>query len=519
MATALSSVLKDLRKSLREKLKESLISVVPVSVLVFILSITPWVDISRKELTVFAISAILLIVGISLFNLGADLAMTPMGQYIGEGLTKSRKLGVLLGISFLMGLLITIAEPDLAVLAGQVSAVMNGTLLIVTVGVGVGLFLLLAVVKILFHVDLTSLLMFFYMILFCMAAALIESGRGSFLPLSFDSGGVTTGPITVPFIMALGVGIALSVGGRNASENSFGLIALCSVGPIAAVLLLSMTSSGNLSYALPDFSMETVLDEGMSTLFLEKMLEVGKSLALIVLFFFILQAIILKLPKSKIIQIIIGIVHTFVGLVLFLAAVTMGFMPIGFKIGEQLAAHSPALLIGFAFILGMVVVLAEPAVHVLNNQVEEITGGEVSKTQMMTALSVGVGVSIGLSVLRVHFGFSLLYYLIPGYLISLGLSFFVPKLYTAIAFDSGGVASGPLTSSFILPLVIGACCSMQGVSAVMDLAFGVVSMVAMTPLITIQSLGFKSVLTVRRRDSRAMQRILAAADDQIIYFE
>ena len=519
MANGLSSVFKDLSKSLGDKLRESLISVLPVSVLVFALSITPWVDISRKELTVFAIAAVLLIAGISLFNLGADLAMTPMGQYIGEGLTKSRKLGVLLSVSFLMGLLITIAEPDLTVLAQQVSAVMNGTMLIVTVGIGVGLFLLLAVVKILFHVDLTSLLLFFYMLLFCVAALLIESGRGSFLPMSFDSGGVTTGPITVPFIMALGVGIALSVGGRNASENSFGLIALCSVGPILAVLLLSMTSTGSLTYAIPDFSMETILEEGTGALFLEKMLEVGKSLVLIVVFFFILQAIVLKLPKSKIFQIIIGIVHTFVGLVLFLAAVTLAFMPIGFKIGSQMAAHSPVLLIVFAFILGMVVVLAEPAVHVLNNQVEEITGGEVSKTQMMTALSVGVGVSIGLSVLRVHFGFSLLYYLIPGYLISLGLSFFVPKLYTAIAFDSGGVASGPLTSSFILPLVIGACCTMQGESAVMDFAFGVVSMVAMTPLITIQSLGFRSVMSVRMRDNKAMQRILASADDQIIYFE
>ena len=520
MAKVLSSVIKkDLLKSLREKLKESLISVVPVSVLVFVLSITPWVDISRKELTVFTIAAIVLIVGISFFNLGADMAMTPMGQYVGEGLTKSRKLGILLGVSFLLGLLITIAEPDLSVLADQVSAVMNGTMLIVTVGVGVGLFLLLGVIKIIFHVDLTSLLLFFYMILFCMAAALIESGRASFLPLSFDSGGVTTGPITVPFIMALGVGIALTVGGRNASENSFGLIALCSIGPIAAVLLLSMTSSGSLSYAVPDFSMETILDEGLGALLLDKMLEVGKSLVLTVIFFFVLQAAILRLPKSKLIQIIIGIVNAFLGLVLFLAAVALAFMPIGFKIGSQLATQSPALLIGFTFILGMVVVLAEPAVHVLNNQVEEITGGEVSKKQMMTALSVGVGISIGLSVLRVHFGFSLLYYLIPGYLISLGLSFFVPKLYTAIAFDSGGVASGPLTSSFILPLVIGACCTIQGESAVLDFAFGVVSMVAMTPLITIQCLGFKSVMSVRRRDNKAMQRILAAADDQIIYFE
>ena len=445
--------------------------------------------------------------------------MTPMGQHIGEGLTKSKKLGVLLGVCFVMGVLITVAEPDLSVLAGQVSAVMNGTVLIAAVGLGVGLFLLVAVIKILFHSDLTCILLFFYMVLFCLAAILIESGKGSFLPLSFDSGGVTTGPITVPFIMALGVGIALTVGGRNAGENSFGLIALCSVGPIAAVLLLSLTASGNLSFAIPDYSMDTVLHGGIWHLFGEMALEVVKSLLLVVVFFFILQAAVLKLPRTKIIQILFGIVYTFVGLVLFLAAVSMAFMPIGFKIGTQLAARSPQLLVIFAFVLGMVVVLAEPAVHVLNNQVEEITGGEVSRRQMMLALSIGVGVSIGLSVLRVRFGFSLLYYLIPGYLISLGLSFFVPRLYTAIAFDSGGVASGPLTSSFILPLVIGACCTLQGESAVLDFAFGVVSMVAMTPLITIQTLGFKSVVSVRRRESAAIRRILAAADDQIIYFD
>ena len=510
---------KDLWRSLHEKLKESLVSVVPVSLMVFLLAITPWVDISRHELLVFGAAALLLIIGISLFNLGADMAMTPMGQYIGEGLTKSRKLGILLSICFLMGLLITIAEPDLSVLAGQVGAVMNGTLLILTVGVGVGFFLLLAVLKIVFHSDLTEILMFCYMVLFSIAAVLIDSGKGSFLPLSFDSGGVTTGPITVPFIMALGVGIALTVGGRNASENSFGLIALCSVGPIAAVLLLSLTAQGDLVFAVPDYSMDTVLDQGFGGLLGMFALEVGKSLILVVLFFFILQFTILKLPSTKIIQILFGIVYTFLGLVLFLAAVAMGFMPVGFKIGTQLAAFNPVILIVFAFILGMVVVLAEPAVHVLNNQVAEITGGEVSKRQMMTALSVGVGVSIGLSVIRVYYGFSLLYYLIPGYLLSLGLSFFVPKLYTAIAFDSGGVASGPLTSSFILPLVVGACCTLQGETAVLDFAFGVVAMVAMTPLITIQTLGFRSVLKVRSRDNAAIQRILASADDQIIYFD
>ena len=519
MSAKSNPVLRELWKSLREKLRESLVSVLPVSGLVFLLSVTPWVDISGKELTVFGLAALLLIVGISLFNLGADMAMTPMGQYIGEGLTKSRKLGILLSVSFLMGLLITVAEPDLAVLARQVSAVMNSTMLVVTVGVGVGIFLLLGVLKIVFHGDLTNMLLFFYLFLFCLAALLLGGGKGAFLPLSFDSGGVTTGPITVPFIMALGVGISLTVGGRNASENSFGLIALCSVGPVVAVLALSMMARGDMSFAIPDYSMETILEEGVWHLFGATMLNVTRSLVLIVVFFFILQFVILRLPMTKIIQILVGILHTFIGLVLFLAAVEMAFMPIGFKIGSQMAAQNPVLLIGLAFIIGMVVVLAEPAVHVLNNQVAEITGGEVSKLQMMLALSIGVGVSIGLSVLRVYFGFSLLYYLIPGYLLSLGLSFFVPRLYTAIAFDSGGVASGPLTSSFILPLVIGACCSLQSESAVLDFAFGVVSMVAMTPLITIQTLGFKSVMTVRSRENAAMRRILAAADDQIIYFE
>ncbi|MBQ5401927.1 MAG: DUF1538 family protein, partial [Bacteroidales bacterium] len=203
------SIFSELSKALRDKLKEALTSVLPVSILVLLLSLTPWVDISPKELGVFAIAAVLLIVGIGFFNVGADMAMTPMGQHVGEGLTQSRRLGVLLIVSFLMGVVITIAEPDLAVLAGQVKAVISPTALLLSVGLGVGLFLLLGVLKIIFHADLTSILLFFYMILFCLASLLLSSGRGSFLPLSFDSGGVTTGPITVPFIMALGVGIAL----------------------------------------------------------------------------------------------------------------------------------------------------------------------------------------------------------------------------------------------------------------------------------------------------------------------
>ncbi len=347
-----------------------------------------------------------------------------------------------------------------------------------------------------------------------------EIGKSTLFPLAFDSGGVTTGPITVPFIMALGVGISSTIGGKSSNENSFGLIALCSIGPIIAVMLLSMTTKGDLdTYNTSIYEIADKLGINFGPLLLKKLGEVALALGLVVAFFFILQFTVLKLPKQKLIQIGIGIAYTFLGLVIFLVAVEVGFMPVGFKIGKQIAEKSRTLLVVLGFVLGMVVVLAEPAVHVLNKQVEDVTGGGVKKIEMLIALSIAVGISIGLTLIRMIFKFSILYYLIPGYLISLGLSFFVPKIYTAIAFDSGGVASGPLTSSFILPMVIGACATMWGEVEIYSFAYGVVAMVAMTPLITIQILGFKAVMSAKVRSKITMKRILAADDEQIIYFK
>ena len=508
---------------LLKKIKEALFSVLPVAAIVFILNLTPLVNFTATEMIVFGVSAVFLILGIGLFSMGADMAMSPMGEHAGAGLTKSKKLLLLIAVCFLMGLLITVAEPDLTVLADQVSSVMNGTLIILCVGLGVGVFLVLSVLKMVYHKPLSSLLLFFYMILFCLAALLIELGNGSFLPMAFDSGGVTTGPITVPFIMALGVGIAATLGGKDVGENSFGLIAMCSVGPILAVMLLSTTITGELVLPDPQYTVEAGLGMALLHTILDTLKEVGIALGLIVAFFIALQIFVLKLPLRKLGQIAVGILYTFFGLVIFLAAVNTGFVPIGYKLGGELARLGseihPAIIIGAGFILGLVVVLAEPAVHVLNKQVEDITDGSVSKKSMMIALSVGVGISIALSMVRIWFGFSILYYVIPGYLLSLGLSFFVPGIYTAIAFDSGGVASGPLTSGFILPLAIGACCARWGEQAsILANAFGIVAMVAMTPLITIQLLGFRAVIRKKVRDRIAMKRILSADDEQIIRF-
>ncbi len=506
-----------MKSVLLHKLSESAISVLPICAIVVILNLTPFVSLSLVEMVAFIVSAVFVILGISLFNLGADLAMTPMGEHIGAGLSKMKNIFILLGVSFAMGILITVAEPDLAVLAEQVKAVINPPMLLIfTVGLGVGLFLVIAILKIVFKKPLSQLLMFSYMMLFAIAAILIENGGSQLIPLAFDSGGVTTGPITVPFIMALGVGIAATIGGKDSGENSFGLIALCSVGPMLAVLLLGTMTSGEMPHVEPDYVLNvdfgSIIDALVHT-FGEVMLAIG----LIVVFFVILQITVLKLPKTKLLQITFGIVYTVIGLVLFLTAVNVGFMPIGYKLGCQMA-QNPWLLAIFSFVIGAVVVLAEPAVHVLNKQVEEITEGTVSRRSMMIALSIGVGTAICLSVIRIIFNFSVLYYLIPGYLISLGLSFFVPGLYTAIAFDSGGVASGPLTSTFILPFAVGACFVTSGVDAILSNAFGVVALVAMAPLITIQLLGFRAVVAKHISNRIATKRILDADDEQIIEF-
>ena len=516
-------------KVLLSKVKESAMSVLPVTLIVLILSFTPLAKLELKEQLVFGISAILLILGISLFSLGVDFSMSDMGEQVGSSLVKTKKILIILLVAFIMGLLITIAEPDLSVLAGQIKGVFNGNpwILIISIALGVGLFLLLAVLKMLTKTNLSMMLLFFYMVMFAVSALLIELGNSNFLAISFDSGGVTTGPITVPFIMALGVGIAATVGGRDSKENSFGLIALCSVGPILVVLLLGLTiNNSNLgpeiitsevsagSYDIANNPIiaffKGLLEEGLGVLI---------ALALIVGCFLIINFIFIKLPKVKLVRIGIGLGITFVGLVLFLTAAKIGFLPIGYKLGSLMAKNKVALAI-FGFVLGMVVVLAEPAVHVLTKQVEEVTIGAVKKRTMLIALCIGVAISIMLAMIRIIFNFSLLYYLIPGYLISLGLAFFVPSIYTGIAFDSGGVASGPLTSSFILPFAIGACISVNGMASesLLGTGFGIVAMVAMTPLITIQLLGFKSVMQRKVVEKHRLKAIISSDDEQIINF-
>ena len=470
---------------LREKTKESLDSVLPITLIVLVLSVT-LAPMPTDVLLAFLVGAVLLIVGMGLFTLGADTAMTPIGERVGAHMTKSRKLWIVVAVSFLMGVIITVSEPDLQVLAGQVPSIPNAVL-VGAVAVGVGVFLVIALLRILFRVPLNKLLIVSYIVVFTLAFFVPED----FLAIAFDSGGVTTGPMTVPFIMALGVGVASIRSDENAAQDSFGLVALCSVGPIMAVLILALVYPASGTYVptvLPEAADSRELWSLFQHGFPEYIHEVAVCLAPIAAFFAVFQIVALKLKRKKVLKIVMGILYTYLGLVLFLTGVNVGFLPAGTYLGRQLAVLSYNwIIVPIGMLMGWFIVQAEPAVHVLNHQVEEITSGAIPGKAMGTSLSIGVAVSIGLALIRVLTGISIFCFVIPGYLVAIVLSFFVPKMFTAIAFDSGGVASGPMTATFLLPFAMGACEALGG-NIITD-AFGVVAMVAMTPLITIQLLG------------------------------
>ena len=503
-----------MNKELLEKIKESISSVLPITLIILILHFTV-APMPGGTIKLFFIGSIMLVLGMGLFTLGADISMMPMGEKIGSYLTKSKKIVLLLVSCLLIGILITVAEPDLQVLARQVPSVPD-LIIIWSVALGVGIFLVVAMLRTLFQIKLHYILTLLYLIVFILAAFTNKD----FLSVAFDSGGVTTGPITVPFIMALGIGMATIRGDKSSEEDSFGLVALCSIGPILAVLIMGIfydTSSG--SYTQVETIQVNTLFEALKLFGANLPLyfkEVALALTPIIILFIIFKLFFLKLSKKFLIKLAIGILYTYLGLVLFLTGVNVGFMPAGNYIGGKIAS-SPYnwILIPLGMIIGYFIVSAEPAVHVLNKQVEEISGGAISKKMIQLGLSIGVSISLGLAMIRVLTGLSIWYFLIPGYLVAIVLSFFVPPIFTAIAFDSGGVASGPMTATFLLPFAMGACNAIGG--NILTDAFGVVAMVAMTPLVTIQILGMIYKIKINRSESKQIQ--LSDDENKIIKFD
>lgn len=494
-----------IRSKFKEKFIETLKAVLPILGIVFVLCFTI-APIPPSILLVFLVGAVMLIAGMLLFNVGVEMSMTPMGERVGTIMTKTRKLPLIILTSFIMGFIITISEPDLQVLAQQVPSIPNMAL-ILAVAAGVGVFLVIALLRMLFGIALSHLLVVFYLIVFGMTLFVPKD----FLSIAFDSGGVTTGPMTVPFIMAFGVGIAAIRSDKHAADDSFGLVALCSIGPILAVLILGMIfhpeqgDQVNNTVMIVDNTVDLgkLFARGIPTY----MKEMALSLFPIVFFFAIFQLLSRDMKKRPLIKIGVGIVYTYAGLVLFLTGANIGFMPAGNYLGQTMAGLPYRfIIVPIGMLIGYFIVLAEPAVFVLTKQVEEMTSGAISAKAMGTSLSIGVAFSVGFAMLRVLTGISILWFLIPGYAVALILTFFVPKIFTAIAFDSGGVASGPMTATFLLSFAMGACETVGG-NIITD-AFGIVAMVAMTPLITIQILG----MVFKLKESR-LHRGAAVAKD------
>lgn len=492
-----------MNKKLKERINEALSSVLPITIIIFLLSIS-FVPIPIGTTIMFLVGAFMLIVGMGFFSLGADVAMLPMGEAVGAELFKMRKLWLVVIVTFIIGFIITIAEPDLLVLANLVPSI-PGMPLIIAVAAGVGIFLVVSILRIIFKISLAQLLLLFYLLLFTLS----YFTPTDFVPVAFDSGGVTTGPITVPFIMAIGVGLAAVRSDKDSQDDSFGLIALCSIGPILAVMLLGILFRPTDALYTQVQVTEVLTTRDVAIQYARELpkftKEVGLAFAPISFFFFIFQALSRRFPNRQIAKIIIGFVYTFIGLVLFLTGVNVGFIPVGHLLGSEIAAATYKwALLPLGALIGYFIVNAEPAVHVLNKQVEEVSNGAISQKAMRLALSIGVAVSLSLSMLRVLTGISIYWLLIPGYVIALALTFFVPKIFTGIAFDSGGVASGPMTTTFLMPFAMGACESIGG--NVMTDAFGVVAMVAMTPLVTIQIMGMiygKQMKTVKETEAAA----------------
>lgn len=495
-------------------IKEALGSVIPIALIVLILSVT-CAALDAGVLVMFLFGTVLLIIGMSFFTVGSGISMEPLGDGIGKTLSKNKKIILPLIVCFILGFFITVSEPDLQVLAEQVPTIPN-MMLIMCVGVGVGIFLSISLIRNRKEVSLRALLMVFYILIIGMTFFAPKE----FVPTAFDSGGVTTGPITVPFIMALGAGLAASKKGRHTGEHSFGLVALSSIGPILSVLLLSIFYKPKPTTSAYEITNVSTTVEAFKQ-FLYALPVYAKEILVafipIVLLFIIFQLITKRFHIHNIIKMSVGFLYTYIGLVLFLTGANVGFMPAGRLIGAKISDSSIRhMLVPIGMLMGYFVVSAEPAVHSLKRQVSEITNGAISQKSVGIALSIGVSISVGISMMRVLTGIPIMPFLIFGYSVSLIISFFVPTIYTGIAFDSGGVASGPMTSTFMLPFAVGACEAIGG--NVMTDAFGIVAMIAMTPLITIQILG----LYERRKRIRMLRKLhteISMIEDNILFFD
>ncbi len=522
------------------KFKEALLAVVPVvAVMVIIPLCIPDMNLEMDGskfgpvMTSLLISVVPLVLGTTLFNVGVEKSLVKIGDIVGTRLTKKKTIGWLLFIGLLMGVLATLAEPDLSVLASRISPNGPDWSLIVICAVGVGIFMLVALVRVIFNKPLKYWLSIGYLFVFTLALFADKS----FFSIVFDAGGVTTGVVTVPFIIAIGVSVARSLG-DNSGGDSFGYSGLCSLGTVLAVLVFSIIlkntdgiariqeilKTKNFFEGLDEFATKGygAIDSFYFNNFLSALKDVSISIAPITVFFFVFN-IFLKLPKKEVISILIGLVYTFFGLIFFLMGAESGFIPAGSQYGVYFSDSSRLplfLLIGF--LLGAVAMLAEPSVKVLADNVAEVSHGVISEVTIYVFLCIAIGLAIVLNIVRVNYQIDYLYFAVPMFLAALLLSYFVPTIYVGIAIDAAGVATGAMASCFFLPMFLS---YVQTVSSgaensgemIMSYGFGVVGIMSMMPILAIELLGLFSQVKTELQNHQALKRVLEEDDNQLIH--
>ena len=445
-----------------------------------------------SELCRFLFSSVLVIIGLTLFLSGVDVGLLPIGNRIGSALTRTRSLAIMLSVAVVLGIIITIPEPDVQVLAEQVrraNPAVDQTVLVWAIAIGVGIFLSVSLARTVLHWPMKIVLFISYAVIFSIAAF----NEDFFVSVAFDSGGATTGPLSVPFIMAVGMGVAALR--KHDAESEFGYVALSSIGPVCAVLILGLVFKGDAAAGTAG-SAEAALTLG--ALMLTKFREVGISLMPLIAVCVVMQIFVLKMPRTETIRMAFGIAYAYLGIVIFFTGVEYSFSDVASQLGSALSAISPMLLYAVGFLMGLAVVLAEPAVMVLTEQVEEVSSGRISKKAMLFTLALGVGCAVVLALIRTVHSLSIWTFLLPGYALIMLMMIKTPGLFSAIGFDSGGVATGPMSSTFLLPFAIGASSSGASLSA----SFGMIAMIAMMPILLIEVLGVVYQRTLDKKGGR-----------------
>ena len=504
-------------KEFWDKCRESAVSILPFFAIIMVLYLV-FLPFNLATTLALLVATLIMIVGMALFNVGVDMSTMKMGGYVGSHLSRSRKLSFMAILSFVLGFMVTISEPDLMVLAEQVPGISSKWVILITVSLGTGIFLLLSTIRTIFRLSIKKILIISYALSLILSFVTTWIGSGNFVPLSFDAIGVTTGAMSVPFIMSFGLGICAVRSGKNNQEDGFGLIALASIGPVIAILLVSLFIRTDSTIAAESVArIETFADWGV--LFGSSILSYLKEVFIVIIpifiFFVWYNYRYLKYPKSTILRMFFGLIYCYIGLVIFLTGVASGYLPTADLLGFSIASSDLKwALIPISLVIGAVLIFAEPAVHVLNKQVEDITGGVIRKRTMLVGISIGVAIAMFLVVLRALLGFSFMLILVPLIILLIVISIYTPRLFVGIAFDSGGAAAGSLSASFVLPFILGICKALEFDG--MLYGFGTIAIISILPTIVIEIMGVRYQMFLNKTKPKQKK---ITSDIEIIDFD